>query len=363
MEIEKTNIATAYFNNDFAPYSRQTDLISKTGYWYEMCQWYSNRYDITHGKSEGRKIADVNFELTEENEEFSLCEVDNASLGYFDALIPGSLIKYIKGNKKAASEIRLLGVVNAKMEACGLIAVRIREKSACEIVWIYLVDELRHRGLGRLLLAGAYKLIEEAEGKEIYFLSGHPKTQEDTTSISRLSKHLNCSTEVVTEHFVAVSIDRFLVNFSDVGGCEDCFYLYEVPSEMIDHYLDTFEDADRERMNGLRRSRSHGGEILPYFKAFSKESCVFVKNGKITGMLLYVEREDRRGLVLVAMKSKDQACLAKMMNFSIESAKRTYGADGWLTFAALNGIGKAMGGYYKIDDEWIRVVCSYLPIK
>lgn len=143
MKIEKNKLTKGSLNYAGIPISKQIDFINKTGFWYNMCNWYSNNFEKNHNNNSTPTSFSV-FNETEDTDEFTLCEISINSLGFFDELFPKTLSEYIRNNAQTEPEIRILGAENKDNFAAGCIALRIKEKGACEILWLYVAKEVRH---------------------------------------------------------------------------------------------------------------------------------------------------------------------------------------------------------------------------
>lgn len=335
-------------DEDTKPYAEQMNRMRTTGFMRTIAMWYAN--GLRQRFPDGVFPVDTNEdEIFEEDltDDLGYVHVTEANIDFFSPY----LIDYIVEDILARPDFICIGGVREDGYTWGVMVLRIDEQThMAENVWLYTSPSLRGFGKGRDVLQFANLILKKAGVKSIYnFITD----QKNTTTASEIREKYagqDVFFDTITEHFVSIPYTTMYEKLGDnIPNKESCLLLDEVPDYYITNHLDTCEPSVQKRLNHYIEE---AGDII---SAFDESSCVIYKDGQIKGVLLAVPREDEKGTVLLLLHATDAAIMAAAMSFSIERARRKYGDDGYLSLALLNGMGKRLGEFYKIEDSWIKI--------
>lgn len=322
----------------------QEELIRRTGMWKLLGVWVERSKELVPEDTESGR-PQVYETAAPEGKAFDhrYLPVDEEELPFFSPLLNERGKEIISSGE----DLLTLGAVNEEGVAAGILILKLHNEGFGEIRYLYTAESERNTGLMEGLIKYISPLLLRAGFRKLYFIIAKDRAGVGDKDIEELFKSLGAKITVVTEHIVSVPAREILKKSGKNTG--KCLPLRSVPTYLI---REVVEDADEDVVDRLYYFiDDKNGDNK---EAFDSASTVIVKDEIIKDCLFYVPREYRSGIILVYMRGQDPLSLAEMLAFSARSAIRQYGEDAYVTFATINGIGKAMAGLFKDDYEWVR---------
>ena len=326
--------------------SFQTSLVERTGIWELFGVWAERsprgvRVDTSSASFRGQLPASRTGKPTALG--YRYLPADEELLPFFLPLINERGKALLKTNP----ELLITGAVNDEGRAAGILVIKLHNEGFGEIKYLYTAESERGKGLMKGLIYCLTPLLLRAGIKKLYLILAKDRKNRADEGIEALLRSLKGESTLLTEHIVSVPAKEILKKSGKNTG--KCLPLNSISPYMI---KETIEDADPDIVDRLYYFIDKKDGDLK--ETFDSASTVIVKGESINDCLIYVPREKESGIILVYMKGQDSLSLAEMLAFSARSAIREYGENAYVTFATINGIGKAMAGLFKDDYEWVK---------
>ncbi len=242
----------------------------------------------------------------------------------------------------------LLGAVTSAGKACGIMALDLYPEGFANVIYLYVSEGERKKGCASGMLSYVSPFLLAAGIHTLYFTLAQKKAGEGEPGLMGFLDAHKAEYTSLTNHLVSVPAKSVAKKLH--AKSKQCIPLRMVPEHLI---KDAVRHAGMLMYGRILYFAGENTEGLGY--AFDPASSAIIREGRITGLLLFIPRQDKKGTVLVFMLSETAEDLAEMFSYAARSTEDFYGEDSCITFAPDNGFGKRMGLLFEDQGTWLKL--------
>ena len=267
---------------------------------------------------------------------------DEETLPFFGPLLKGRSWDHMAED----GEVLYVGAADETGLPSGVMVVCLHKGSAAQILYLYVLPSKRRSGCMKGMLETITPILKGMKYTKLYMILAKTKEGEVSEELKGFCDACRAEYKLIIGHVVSLPVSLVLKKLPRKSG--DCVLTGDISPRVFEGvFMDMDEDIYRRVMYFNR-------EGVPLNLAFDPVSCCALKDDRPEGALLFVPREDRKGVALIYMKGADGRLLLKMLGRSVNEALLRYGEEAFISFSTDNGFGREMGQFFKEYGYWVQ---------
>ncbi len=253
--------------------------------------------------------------------------LDEKNLILFSPLIR----REVKKEETLDGELIHIGAADDKGNPAGIMTFCLYPEGIARIVYLFVKNNERRKGCAKGMISFIAPFFIRAGFNKLSLILLKEREGQFEEDLYGFVQSFNGVSFPITDHIVSVPAGGLLKKLHVKKGSS-------LPISAVHPLIfrEAFINMDQDVLRRL--DHFHG--------IFDDSSSCIMDGNRIRDMLLFIPREDKKGVVLIYMTGKDGGSLAEMLDLSVKRIISAYGEDALVTFATLNNIGGKMGDLF-----------------